>query len=273
MQPRSIICIPNNDISVTEAYLSLSKAILIYISQDQHSSGLPPKLHTVHGHWMSTTSWTILKVSNSGDTDIADHLVECLDNARLESEMGGNYEITKEWHTYRRHPLDEGIVKVTPISPEEVDAGELQNSCNPETWKRPKKASSYLPISVLSMCYKLLERIILYRIAPLASAIYGCVVCILMYRHSLRWSTAVWCAFSCTGTRFGDQRLCGVHSHVPALASVINVYGCAYIIDKQNPEHCTWLHLRLSSRNILIELLPLTWNEETLTICTKANHI
>ena len=160
-----------------------------YISQDQHSSGLPPKLHTVHGHWMSTTSWTILKVSNSGDTDIADHLVECLDNARLESEMGGNYEITKEWHTYRRHPLDEGIVKVTPISPEEVDAGELQNSCNPETWKRPKKASSYLPISVLSMCYKLLERIILYHIAPLASAIYGCVVCILMYRHSLRWST------------------------------------------------------------------------------------
>ena len=32
--------------------------------------------------------------------------------------------------------------------------------------KQPKMASSYRPISLLSMCYKLLERIILHRISP-----------------------------------------------------------------------------------------------------------
>ena len=47
---QSIICIPNKWISVTEAYLRLSKAILIIISQDQHSARRPAKVHTVHGH-------------------------------------------------------------------------------------------------------------------------------------------------------------------------------------------------------------------------------
>ena len=58
---QSIICIPNNGISVTEAYLILSKSHP-NISQDQHSTRLPAKLHTVHRHWMSRTSWTILKL-------------------------------------------------------------------------------------------------------------------------------------------------------------------------------------------------------------------
>ena len=36
----------------------------------------------------------------------------------------------------------------------------------PKHGKYPKMASSYRPISLLSMCYKLLERIILHRISP-----------------------------------------------------------------------------------------------------------
>ena len=36
----------------------------------------------------------------------------------------------------------------------------------PKPGKDPKMASSYRPISLLSMCYKLLERIILHRISP-----------------------------------------------------------------------------------------------------------
>ena len=36
----------------------------------------------------------------------------------------------------------------------------------PKPEKYPKMASSYRPISLLSMCYKLLERIILHRISP-----------------------------------------------------------------------------------------------------------
>ena len=36
----------------------------------------------------------------------------------------------------------------------------------PKPGKYPKLASSYRPISLLSMCYKLLERIILHRISP-----------------------------------------------------------------------------------------------------------
>ena len=36
----------------------------------------------------------------------------------------------------------------------------------PKPEKEPKMASSYRPISILSMCYKLLERIILHRISP-----------------------------------------------------------------------------------------------------------
>ena len=36
----------------------------------------------------------------------------------------------------------------------------------PKPGKDPKMASSYRPVSLLSMCYKLLERIILHRISP-----------------------------------------------------------------------------------------------------------
>ena len=36
----------------------------------------------------------------------------------------------------------------------------------PKPGKDPKMASSYRPISLLSMCYKLLERIILHRVSP-----------------------------------------------------------------------------------------------------------
>ena len=208
--------------------------------------------------------------SNSCDPDIADHLVECLDNARRarweemtrsldfthSSRKGWNLirklssgqqlpssnrpsvkpnavashlvkvgkapiehqvkrDITQEWRSYRRRPLDEGTATVTPISPEEIEAALKNMKCGkapgynnihpeflknlgprakecpaifltriiseknlPKSWRiaktvaipkpglDPKMASSYRPISLLSMCYKLLERIILHRISP-----------------------------------------------------------------------------------------------------------
>ena len=49
-------------------------------------------------------------------------------------------------------------------SPQELE--NYQTVAIPKPGKDPKMASSYRPISLLSMCYKLLERIILHRIYP-----------------------------------------------------------------------------------------------------------
>ena len=270
-QEQSIICIPNKGISVTEAYLRLSKAILI-----SAKTNIPRGVRPCCIPSMDTECQQLLEqYSNSGGPDIADHLVECLDNARRArwKEMtssvdfthsrrkGWNLirkfspgqqlpsstrpsvkpnavvshlvkvskapiehqvkrEITKEWRAYRMQPLDEGTATVTPISPEEVDAALKIMKCGkapgydnihpkflknlepiarkwlaifltriiseknlPKSWritntvaipkpgKDPKIASSYRPVSLLSMCYELLERIILHRISPAADEI------------------------------------------------------------------------------------------------------
>ena len=244
----------------------LSKAIII-----SAKTNIPRGFRSCYIPCMDTECQQLLEqYSNSGDPDIADHLVECLDNARRarweemtssldvthSSRKGWNLirklssgqqlpsstrpsvkpnavasylvkvgkapiehqvkrEITKEWRVYRRRPLDEETAMVTPISPEEVDAALKNMKCGkapgydnihpeflknlgprarkwlsifltriiseknlPKSWriaktvaipkpgKDPKIASSYRPISLLSMCYKLLERIILHRISP-----------------------------------------------------------------------------------------------------------
>ena len=251
---------------MTEAYLRLSKAILI-----SAKTNIPRGFRPSYIPCMDNECQQLLEqYSNSGDPDIADHLVECLDNARRarweemtssldfthSSRKGRNLirklgagqqlpsstrpsvkpnavgshlvkvgkapiehqvkrEITKEWRAYRRRPLDEGTATVTPISPEEVDAALKNMKCGkapgydnnhpeflknlgprarewlaifltriiseknlPKIWiiaktvaipkpgKFPKMASSYRPISLLSMCYKPRERIILHRISP-----------------------------------------------------------------------------------------------------------
>ena len=263
---QSIICIPNKGVSVSEAYLRLSKAILI-----STKTNIPRGVRPSYIPCMNTECQQLLEqYSNSGDPDITDHLVECLDNARRtrweeitsrldfthSSRKGWNLirklssgqqlpsstrpsvkpnavashlvkvgkgpiehqvkrDITKEWRAYRRRALDEGTATVTPISPEEVATALKNMKCGkapgydnvhpeflknlgprarewlaifltriiseknlPKRWritktvaipkpgKYPKMASSYRPISLLSICYKLLERIILHRISP-----------------------------------------------------------------------------------------------------------
>ena len=75
---QSIFCIPKNGISVTEAYLRLSKAILI-----SANTNIPRGFRPSYIPCMENECQQLLKqYSNSGDPDIADHLGECLDNAR-----------------------------------------------------------------------------------------------------------------------------------------------------------------------------------------------
>ena len=51
----------------------------------------------------------------------------------------------------------------------------------PKPGKDPKMASSYRPISLLSMCYKLLERIILHRISPAVDSTQDQVLALTTY--------------------------------------------------------------------------------------------
>ena len=57
---------------------------------------------------------------------MASHLVK-VGKAPIVHEV--KQEITKEWHAYRRRPLDEGIATETHISPEEVDAALKSMKC------------------------------------------------------------------------------------------------------------------------------------------------
>ena len=95
---QSIICIPNNGISVTEAYSRLSKAI--HIPRGFRSSYIP---------CMDNECQQLLEqYSNSGDPDIADHLVECLDNARrarweqMTSSVDCTHSSRKGWNLIRK---------------------------------------------------------------------------------------------------------------------------------------------------------------------------
>ena len=75
---QSIICIANNGISVTEAYLRLSKAILISAKTNIPRGFRPSYIPCMDNGYQQLLE----QYSNSGDPAIADHLVECLDNAR-----------------------------------------------------------------------------------------------------------------------------------------------------------------------------------------------
>ena len=101
---QSIICIPNNGISVTEAYLRLGKAILI-----SAKTNIPRSFRPSYIPCMDTECQELLEqYSNSGDPDIADHLVECLDNARrarweeMTSSLNFTHSSRKGWNLIRK---------------------------------------------------------------------------------------------------------------------------------------------------------------------------
>ena len=94
---QSIICIPYNGISVTEAYSRLSKAIRI-----SAKTNIPRGFRPSYTPCMDNECQHLLEqYSNSGDPDIADHLVEYLDNARRVrwEEMTSSLDFT---HSSRR---------------------------------------------------------------------------------------------------------------------------------------------------------------------------
>lgn len=263
---KSVVCIPNKEISVTEAYSRFSKAIL-----KSAKANIPRGFRPSYIPCLDTECQQLLEeYTNSGDPDIADHLVECLDNARrarweettsnldfthssrkswnLIRKLGSSQQPpnstrpsvkpnavashlvkvgkapidnqvkrknTREWRAYRSLMPEEGTATATPVSLAEVEAALKNLKCGkapgydnihpeflknlgpgarnwlalflsriiseknlPKSWrtaktvaipkpgKDPKQPSSYRPISLLSMCYKLLERIILHRINP-----------------------------------------------------------------------------------------------------------
>ena len=101
---QSITCIPNNGISVTEAYLRLSKAILI-----SAKTNIPRGFRPCYIPCMDTECQQLLEqYSNSGDPDIAAHLVECLDNARrarweeMTSSLDFTHSSRKGWNLIRK---------------------------------------------------------------------------------------------------------------------------------------------------------------------------
>ena len=101
---QSIICIPNNGISVTEAYLRLSKAILI-----SAKTNIPRGFRPSYIPCMDNECQQLLEqYSTSGDPDIADHLVECLDNARrarweeMTSSLDFTHSSRKGWNLIRK---------------------------------------------------------------------------------------------------------------------------------------------------------------------------
>ena len=101
---QSIICIPNNGISVTEAYSRFSKAIVI-----SAKTNIPRGFRPSYIQCMDNECQQLLEqFSNSGDPDIADHLVECLDNARrarweeMTSSLDFTHSSRKGWNLIRK---------------------------------------------------------------------------------------------------------------------------------------------------------------------------
>ena len=101
---QSVICSPNNGISVTEAYSRLSKAILI-----SAKTNIPRGFQPSYIPCMNNECQKLLEqYSNSGDPNIADHLVECLDNARrarweeMTSSLDFTHSTRKGWNLIRK---------------------------------------------------------------------------------------------------------------------------------------------------------------------------
>ena len=89
---------------MTEAYLRLSKAILI-----SAKTNIPRGVRPSYIPCMNTKCQQLLEqYSNSGDPDIADHLVECLDNARrarweeMTSSLDFTHSSRKGWNLIRK---------------------------------------------------------------------------------------------------------------------------------------------------------------------------
>ena len=267
---KSIVCIPIKGTSVTEAYTRFTKAIF------KAAKNIPRGFQPTYIPCLDSECQQLLEeFTSSGDPDTADHLIECLDNARqlrweqttsnlnfthssrkswnLIRQLGSNqqpsnstrpsvkpnavashlikvgkapidkqtkHETTQEWRSFKKSRPEAETATATPITLEEVNTALKDLKCGkapgydnihpeflkhlgpaakkwlaaflsrvvsvnslPKTWrtaktiaipkpgKDPKLASSYRPISLLSMCYKLLEWIILHRIKPITEEV------------------------------------------------------------------------------------------------------